>query len=161
MSDTPVRRGRRELSTADLEVGQRADLLIDATGPLVREREEIEAIDSPMIDGTIAEMAFMEEMMTIRIEPTNEKYAKQIVDVYVNGVPEWIPVGKPYQVKRKYVEVLARAKQETINTVSGTMDDADPQNRIQRFNASKYPFSVLNDPSPRGAAWLTRLIAEV
>ena len=161
MSDsTPVRRGRRELSTADMEVGQRSDLLIPATGPLVREREEIEQLDAPIIDNTLEELAFMEEVLTIHIEPTSEKYAKQVVDVYVNGVAEWIPVGKPYKVRRKYVEVLARAKQETINTVSGSTDDVNPENRVQRFNASKYPFSVLNDPSPRGAAWLTRLIAE-
>lgn len=160
MSDTPVRRGRREYSTADMEVGQRDDLIIPVSGPLVREREEIEQLDAPIIDGTLAELAFMEETLTIRIEPTSEKYAKQVVDVYVNGAPEWIPVGKPYTVRRKFVEVLARAKQETINTVSGSTDDANPENRVTRFNASKYPFSVLNDPSPKGAAWLTRLIAE-
>lgn len=158
--NTPVRRGRREISTADMEIGQRADLLIPNDGPLVREREEIAAVDSPPNKSQLDELAFMEERVTIRIEPSADRFAKQVVDVYVNGVPEWIPVGQPYTVKRKYVEVLARAKQETISTVSGSTNDEDPVNRIQRFNSSKYPFTVINDPSPRGAAWLTRLLAE-
>ena len=84
------------------------------------------------------------------------------VDVYVNGVAEWIPVGRPWILRRKFVEVLARAKPISVQTQHegiGEGEDGMPNNRIIRNTSSMFPFSVLQD-SQRGIEWLNRLMAE-
>ena len=159
---TQPRRGRApELHTGDLSVGQAPDLILpDLNTKLAREPEAIVAVDSPMENDHMKELAFMEEPVTIRLERSNEKFAPELVDVYVNGRVEWIPVGRPYTVARKYVEVLLRAKADNVQTIAGKVGDENPENRITRFTSSKYPFSVIQDNSPRGAAWMTRIQAE-
>lgn len=155
-----TRRGRKEYHTGDMEVGQRPDIILPTDGPLVREPEEIAAVDTPLHSSYYDDLAFMEEPVTIRLERSSEKYAPQLIDVYVNGVVKWIPVGQPVTIPRKYVEVLARAKPDSVQTMVGTPDDENPENRVVRYTSSKHPFTVINDANPRGYEWLTRTMAE-
>lgn len=157
---TPVRRSRREAHTADMEVGQRPDIFIPDTGPLVREPESIEPVETPIGSDYAAELAFMEEPVKIRIEPLPEKFSPPAVDVYVNGQAVWIPVGREFVVKRKFVEALARSKPTDVSTAHEDATVDNPNNRVIRTTRSKYPFSVIRDDNPRGYAWLTKLMAE-
>ena len=159
---TPVRRGRppKELNTGDMEVGQRPSIVLPDDGFIVRENEEIAAIDSPLDDDYFTALAFMEEPVTIRLERSQEKFAPLVVDVYVNGVPQWIKVGVPQTIKRKYVEVLARAKPDAVQTRVLDEESENPRNVIDRYTSAKHPFSVIRDDNPRGAEWLTRILAE-
>lgn len=54
--------------------------------------------------------AFMNEMVTIVVNPAQDPDEPTLVQVGVNGVNQFIPRGHAIAVKRKYVEVLARAK---------------------------------------------------
>lgn len=159
--NTPMRRGRREIHTGDMEVGQRPDLLIPETGPVVREPETIVAADGPIDSDYARALAFMEEPVTIELARLSEKFAPTLIDVYVNGVCEWVPVGQPYTLKRKFVEVIARCKPDDIETVTGSIHDDNPENRIARYTRAKYPFAVIHDPSgAQGHAWLTKVMRE-
>jgi len=159
-SNQPSRRGRREVHTSDMLIGQKPDILIPTDGVFTRDAEEIALPDGP-VDMTYAEaLAFAEEPVTIRLEHSSDKFAPKQIDFYVQGVCEWVPVGVPYTLKRKFVEVIARCKPDDITTETGNTNDENPMNRIQRYTRSKYPFSVLRDDNPKGFEWLTKVMQE-
>ena len=155
-------RGRREVHTGNMDVGQQPTIVIPGLNePLVREPEAIAAVDTPLQSDYYKELAFMEEPVTIRLEKSSEKNAPMRVDVHVQGRTEWIPVGMPFTVARKYVEVLARAKPIDIQTEHDSPQSGqDPQNRIIRNTRTLHPFSVVRDDNPKGFDWLTRIMME-
>ena len=164
-NNAPVRRPRTELHTGDISIAQkpsiesRDDLLDEiVVAPEVLQKEYAEAL------------AFAETPVTIRVERSSEKFAPNVIDVWCNGKGtevvisgRWvetkvIQIGIPVTVKRKYVEILARSKITSINTVSGKIDERSEKNEIERFTSSRAPFSVIEDKDPRGAQWLTNLV---
>ena len=76
----------------------------------------------------LSDLAFMEEPVTIRLEPSSEKNALQSFPIWVNGKMAevfqggrweeigYLPVGRTLIVKRKVLEVIIRAKTDTIQT---------------------------------------------
>lgn len=147
--------------TADMPVGQLDNIIIPSLGePLVREAESITPVAAPMTSDDFDMLMFMEELVRIRIETLPEKNPRKFVDVYVNGKVEWIPVGQPWILRRKFVEVLARAKPINIQTKHESAEQSlDPKNEIVRTVYSQFPFTVIQD-TPRGIEWLNRIIAE-
>ena len=177
MSDAihnPVRGRRRGGSDADeFALGQSPDVVLPAFGSVERESEIIQPVQGMDLQGAVNEAAFMEEPMTIYIEPSGSEESEQFAYVCVNGKDaevfdqerqRWVsigylPVGREITTKRKYVEVLARSKPQKVKT---RIDDprGDPRNVIQRFTHSRFPFSVLEDRNPQGRTWLSRIKAE-
>jgi hypothetical protein len=111
----------------------------------------------------------MEEPVTIRIEPSSDKNAMGAFPVWVNGRGAevyqngrwdsiaYLPVGQVLVIKRKYLEVIIRAKVDTIHTKIQEMDSERPNNVINRFTTPVHSFSILEDKNPRGPAWVTEL----
>lgn len=151
---------QKELHTE--EVRGRAKPIINLEDSLVdiRDNEEIIVETSGIDLDYLDELQFMEEKVTIRIEPSADRYAPRFVDVAVNGRIEWLEVGKPIGVARKYIEVLARAKSDTFITIAPNTNDENPVNLISRNTSQKYPFSVIKDPNPRGYQWLTTVLSQ-
>jgi hypothetical protein len=159
-ANAPVNAPRSEFNSNDVPVGQMPPIIMSADGPIVREPEAIEPIETGITDDYAGDLAFMEEKIDILVHPSAEKFAPKYLDVYVNGRPEWIPVGVPYRVARKYVEVMGRTKPTDIQTAHEDPTVERPNNQILRATRVKNPFSVVGDPNPRGREWLTRLLAE-
>jgi hypothetical protein len=160
----PVRRNRRELHMADINIEQKASIAsIEDHEPDVIFAEPDTSLDY------LSLLAFNEEPVTIRLEPTADKFASRWVPCWVNGKGaevlvngSWVefgylPVARPITIKRKYVEVLIRSKRDTVNTAVIERDNEDPQNMIERSTTSTALFSVLEDRNPKGAAWATEL----
>jgi hypothetical protein len=161
----------RTLNTADLPLGQNPDIVMDDKW---ERGESIVAVDTPLVDEYTQALAMAEEPVTIMIEPSQEENAPIVVDCWVNGKGaevwdplsnKWmelgcLPIGGAITTKRKYVEVLARAKIEGIRTAHDDMNVADPQNRVVRNLSRKAVFSVIHDANPKSREWLTRLIAD-
>lgn len=149
--------------TADMQVGQQGAGKLVMPGldeVLVREPVEIEPVATSLTNGDFDTMMFMEELVKIRIEPLTEKNPRKIIDLYVNGVAEWVPVGRPWIMRRKYVEVLARSKPMSVQTKHEQPEESlDPQNEVIRSTSAQFPFSVLQD-TPRGIEWLNTIMAE-
>ena len=149
--------------TADMAVGQQTAgnfILPPLDQPIIREPIEIEPVAAPLTTSDFEEMMFMEELVKIRVEPLTEKNPRKIIDLYVNGKAEWVPVGRPWIMRRKYVEVLARSKPISVQTKHEQPEEAlDPQNEVIRSSSAQFPFSVLQD-TPRGIAWLNKIMAE-
>ncbi len=75
----------------------------------------------------------------------------------------FLPVGQPIITRRKYVEGIARAKRDTIDTKHVSADKAETEyidNSIDRNTSAIYPFSMIRDNNPKGVDWLAKVMAE-
>jgi len=125
------------------------------------DRSEILIADASAAGDYAAELAFMEEKVTILLHRGREKNAPTAEMVGVNGVIKWLPVDTPIKIERKFVENLARAQPINVNTRSGESSGDDLTfNHVDRSLSSLVSFSVLDDPNPRGREWLTRVMRE-
>lgn len=164
----PVKRARRETHTDDVKPQQRPTIHL---GDYERGDETIIPIAAGLGMDYVSELAFMEQPIMIRIERSNEKFAPNTVDCWVNGkgaelfvngkwmVCGWLPVGKPIVTRRKYVEVLLRAKPEAVSTQVIRHNESE-DNILNRFTSNKYPLAILQDNDPRGIEWANQIIAE-
>lgn len=151
-------RGKREVHTNDMEVGQRPPLIVPDTNPLVRDPEEIVVAGTQMNTDIFDELAFNEEYLTILIQRSSEKYAPKMVMAGVNGRNEWYPTNEPVRIKRKFVEVLVRSKPDSIRAFEIPIEGENPENKIERTSHSAHPISVMHDPNPKGYEWLRNLM---
>lgn len=103
------------------------------------------------------ELAFFEELVEVEVHESTDPNAEPIVDLYCNGVSQRFIRGVPQVVKRKYVQILATAKPQTISTKTAVEGD-NVVNRITRHAALRYPFRVIRDDNPKGADWLRQTL---
>ncbi len=109
--------------------------------------------------GLAADEAFMNEHVTIMVHATTDENQPPHVIVNVNGTNQPIIRGNPTRVRRKYVEVLARMKETKYNQV--TPNPAAPDvSEMRARTALAYPFDLVEDPNPKGRAWLQHVLAE-
>ena len=152
---------KKEVDTNEQSIAQSAPLDVPTTGSLdglIRVDQEIVKADSTALGDYAAELAFMEEYVDVMVHESTDANAAPVVDVYVNGVPQWFARGQTQRVKRKFVEVLANARQTSIKT-NVHQDSENVYNRIGKHTALRYPFSM-QDSNPRGQAWLKNLLAK-
>lgn len=154
------------LNTADIAIEQKPNITDGAD----RASDVVAGDESILADKEYAERIKMgEDPIEIEIQPASEENAPTSYPAWVNGKGaevfmngQWLPitylpVGIPMVVKRKYVEVLARAKTDNIKTMHDEASVAQPRNEVQRRTSAVANFNVLNDPNPRGVAWLSEL----
>ena len=154
----PVSTGTKEVYSADMPTRTLEDI-----GDNIEDREpEIIVTDEVKAKSDyLADLAFMEEPVTILIHKGREKHAPRVLDFYCNGKPIWVVVDTPTTVPRKYVEIIARSQPMTVSTESGEeQSDAGAYNRIIRSLYSQFPFTVIEDKNPRGHAWLAKVMRE-
>ena len=153
------------IEAAEQTIGQQpaVDIPVSADVRKVKRGQKTEsdiviASADGMDNGYAAQLAFNEEKVEIMVHESTDQNAEPIVHVAVNGVNQFFPRGTPVVCKRKFVEVLARAK-ETSMTTQTINTDRDVINRINKHTALRYPFSVIRDENPKGAAWLKSVLA--
>lgn len=172
--NNPVKREyvRKAVHTSDMPITVKDD--IDLDKPIVHGESLLNVTADKMPSQDYLEMlAFMEDPVTIRIEENSgSDFPETHVPVYVNGkeaevfqngkwVPiGWLPIGVQLTTKRKYVEVLARSRSESIKTVHDDATVAIPRNTLQRRNRSNYPLSVIEDRNHRGHQWLSNIMIQ-
>lgn len=155
---------RQELHSSKLEIEQKPPILDPSTY-----EGDIVLTERTHNQDYLDELAFGEEPVTIRIEPSSDRNAAGAMPIWVNGrgaevfqngrwdVITYLPVGQVLVTKRKYLEVIIRAKVDTIHTKIQEMDSERPNNVINRFTSPVHSFSIIEDKNPRGAAWVTEL----
>lgn len=158
--------GRREIHTTDTAIEQKAPLV----GDLKDRAPEIVVADKPLHQDYLDALAFNEEPVTIRIAPSTEKNAARHIYCAVNGIGcevwirgQWvqmpyIPVAQELTVKRKYIEVLIRAKRDEISTSHQDVGAEFIDNRVNHQTSAVAAISILEDRNPRGAAWATEMM---
>ena len=162
--NAPIIKRRREAHIGDTPIEQKADVV-----SIENHQQDVIIADQMLNMDYLAELNFNEDPVTIRLEPSSEKFASRWVPCWVNGKGaevllngKWVefgylPVSKPLTIKRKYVEVLLRSKRDAIETNVVERDNEDPQNIVQRSTTSTALFSVIEDRNPKGAEWATEL----
>lgn len=146
----------------ETQVGQDKQITLDADMSLddiVDELNTIEPAGSINFEDQAAALDFMEEEVVVCVFTSTDKNAEPIVEVFCNGTPQRFIRGQWQKVKRKYVEVLARAKPFTVTTPETLDSNGDRTTRIDINNALRYPFEM-RDKNPKGAAWLHGILAE-
>jgi hypothetical protein len=150
----------REVHSPDLPITQPAPIL--DTGE--RDREVIVTTEAVASNDYVAELAFMEEPVTILLHRGREKHAPTMYDFSIGGRAIWIRVDTPTTIARKYLEVIARSQPFEVETEvdknEGKGENAPVINAIRRHQSSRYPFTVVRDENPRGSAWLAKVMRE-
>jgi hypothetical protein len=110
------------------------------------------------LDPYVQELAFNEEMVEVMVHESTDPNAENPVFTACNGVTQYFFRGQVQTVRRKFLAILAIAKEHAIRTPEYTLADGSRGTKITRTSSLKYPFSVISDPNPRGAAWLKALL---
>lgn len=141
-------------------VGKGAVKSIPATGK-AEVISESELVIATNLEKSYAEqLAFLEEPVEVMVaEPQDEKESN-LVQLFVQGRSQMIIPGQPIIIKRKYLEVLALAKQIRYKPVVKINDlTGAPVNMMIPRLVLRYNFSVIQDKNPKGAEWLRRILA--
>lgn len=157
---------QREFHSADVRIEQKPPI-VDHT----KYDGDIIAVDPVVVDKEyLAQLAFNEEPVTIRLEPSAEKNAARMFHTQVNGKGiellidgkwveyGWAPIGQVFTTKRKYLAVIASAKKDAVDTWHDDAVVERPRNEIRRNTSSATGFSVIRDQNPAGAEWLTEVL---
>ena len=157
---------RHALHSEDIKIEQKP-VISDDPG---ERKPDVVLVEDVLNKDYVDELAFNEEPVQIRLEPSAEKNAPTSYPFWVNGKGcevmiggRWremiyIPVGQVLTVKRKYLAVMATAKFDSVETVHGEAGQSENiPNNVSRKTSGVTAFSVIEDKNPRGAAWLSEL----
>lgn len=100
---------------------------------------------------------FMNQILTIEVMKDGMQGAYTVITPNVNGLNQPIIRGRVQEVKRKYIEVLARSR---ITNYEQEVPDGSKPDVIQMNDITSitYPFRILKDPHPRGGEWLQSIL---
>ena len=130
-------------------------------GAIDRIRPGLHAVQGAELKDKVEQLEFSEQMIQVMVHPAGGERPEHTGTVSVNGKKVCFKRGVPQWMSRAHVEVLAKAKTsdygnvETVNPYNGEKTIQNPETRTPR-----YPFHVLQDPSPLGAQWLHRVTNE-
>lgn len=155
-----VKSGR--MDSREVDVVEELARILKSVGPAREslDEREIEVLDKPVSKEKMDELAFMEEMVTIKVHDTNDPTAIPVPPVWVNGKAQYFVRGMEQTVRRKYVERLARAK---ITTFSQREEFDEQGNRVfvqVPHSAQLFPFELVEDANPRGRDWLRSVLRD-
>ena len=152
----------KNIESQALSSGDPASQDMPVTGNIDRDsfHQPFELVSEDHFEDLAELERFMNEPVTLMIDKTTERNAEQIIQLMCNGISQFIVRGKETVVKRKYLDILARAKVDQIETEEYVNPKNEKAIRINHEPAHKYPFRVVRDDNPRGYGWLKGVMAE-
>ncbi len=140
-------------------IGQGSVRDMPTDGPARITPAVVDIVEGPDALSRADELAFAEEFVEVMVHDTTDPKENKLIQVAVNGRNQYFFRGERQKVRRKFIEVLARAKktsytQEKYRDANG----ADAMRNVPH-TALQYPFTVMNDPNPKGVGWLRRILA--
>jgi len=118
------------------------------------------SVESTEFQEKAANLAFMEEEVTVQILDSPEKNAAPYFEIAVNGKSQIFHRNRQYTVKRYFVEGLARAKPINYTNEEYTTPDGIRSVRYPAHKGLRYPFAVVADSNPRGKSWLDHVLKQ-
>ena len=150
-----------KLDATNEKIGQKIEREISVRGEAkITKDTKVEPVEGPDFEDVVALEAFMNEPVEVFLYEPMREGEEHIVATWVNGVSQYIIRGRPQTIKRKYVEVLARARKVHVSAKGFKTPDGDAKNQISIVSGLQYPFNVLSDPNPKGPAWLKQILGE-
>lgn len=117
---------------------------------------DIEVVSNASLSEYAAELAFMQEQLVVEVLDSNSEDHEPVVTISCQGVPQTFARGQPQLVRRKYVQILATTKPETMKTET-RIEGGEVVNKIHKHSALRYPFTVHED-TKKGREWLRNLL---
>lgn len=150
------------LETEEQTVGQDRPRTMKSTGPAKKSLEPatIEVVDKPLDTEKADMLRFMEEELIVVVHQTTDPAEAPMPQIINDGRSQFFIRGEEQKVKRKFVEVLARAKRTTYTQVKTKDAEGNEFYKNIPHTALRYPFAVIQDPNPRGRDWLKAILAE-
>jgi hypothetical protein len=162
-----------ELHSESVAIPQKETMVMPPIHEPIERESPIVQVETPLVKSDYDRLAFAEEPVTILIHRSGEKFAPRSTDyIGVNGKGAemmfkngwvsigYLPRGQQVTTKRKYVEVLARSKQDHVNANFNHRENADPENFIEFSTISTCAFSLIHDANPLGVEWLSQLLRQ-
>ena len=132
---------------------------IDGGSVELIEDQSIETPATTEFGREMSEEAFMNERVKVRLADTTDENAAQHIILSVNGTTQPMFRGEMQEIKRKYLEVLARCKESKFTQRTSNPNEPDRIEMVQR-TAFAYPFELVEDKNPKGRAWLEAVMRE-
>jgi hypothetical protein len=157
-----ARTARRPLEAAEMQIGQDKPRDQKSTGPAKKSLEpaHVEPVEGPVSSKKLENLKFAEDVLTVMVHETTNPEDHPSPEVWNDGRMVIFPRGVEIQVKRKFVEVLARSKKRTFSQQKIVDVNGIESYRNIPHTALTYPFTIVHDPSPNGRAWLKKILAE-
>src|SRR5437588_5283103 len=141
----PVRSTRNDLETNEQVIGQDRPREMPSTGPARLEPAHVEPVDKVVDKEYLENLKFMEEVLTIVVLDSTNPTDDPVPYVINGGRRQAFIRGKEQQVKRKYVEVLARMKYTTYTQEKYKDSQNIDSIRNIPHTSWRVPFSVIYD----------------
>ena len=142
----------KEHDSRDFPGQSRSETSASAEGPGGIDMEEIQVVDGPNPMKEADALLFNEDVLTIIVHNSGDKFQENPVQVGVNGRMSYIWRGQKVMCKRKYVERLLRAQSDSVEQDVTAITEQE-FNKLHITPTQRYPLTVLHDPHPDGAAW--------
>ena len=118
-------------------------------------------IDIPGPQDSMEREAFMQEEMVIEIAPPQSKSESNMVFIGHNVTgAKWVPRNTPIRLRRCDVAILCNAKASELKQNKQADEEGFESYRDFETTHLAYPFRVIEDANPRGAAWLRAQLAK-
>jgi hypothetical protein len=160
LSDANLHRPQTVVDARSFPLGQDRPRDLPVDGPARLTPPEIEPVTGVFSKEYLDELRFMEESVTVRVQPTPDKNADPCPGVWVNGRSQYFPRGVAITCKRKFVEQLARSR--TTNFTQEEFTDTKGYKAIRNNPSTSlnFPFQLMRDDNPNGVAWLEKILSE-
>ncbi|MFA5921170.1 MAG: hypothetical protein WC856_07745 [Methylococcaceae bacterium] len=155
-------RPHNPLDTRDHQQGQNQSHDMPSDRPIEHSDfvDQFEIVDTPIPADALAARAFFEEFVEIEIPATGALEEEAVIQLSCNNVNQFILRDVPTMVRRKYVEILARAKTENVTTPEYQDANGNRATRVRKAQGLRYPFRVLRDDNPGGQSWLKNILQQ-
>jgi hypothetical protein len=107
----------------------------------------------------LANLAFMNEKVTIRVATTTDKNAEQVFELNIGGKSELFRRGETKTVHRYFVDHMARMKVTSYSDREVTNAEGIKQILHDPHTGLKYDFAMVRDDNPMGESWLRATLA--
>lgn len=161
--------GVNNLDVQELGLADEGQMQLDESGHIIDDEYDASEIvlesNLSSFNEKAAKLAFNEEPVIIQLHESTDPNAEKLVYVAINGegaaggVNGYLPRGVPVTVKRKFVENLCHARPVAYESVERMNQRGEREVIYPKTSALKYPFSVISDPNPKGAQWLSKLLS--
>lgn len=175
VSPTIARRNKKEFDSRSVKSEQLPDVTMPADGVFVRPNPDIVKLNGIEVTPEYADqIRFMEGPIKVIFHESGAQFAPPYVDCfnggegigmfidgkYIKNIGQ-VPVNEEVIIKRKHLEILARARETVIRTNVVTKPNEDPINNVSRSTMQKYPFSVLDhmEDHARSVQWLKDILS--
>lgn len=127
----------------------------------INDQVDVQKVAESDLAKVAAEEAFMHESVTVMLMPTTDANAPPYAILNVNGDRCVVPRNRPVEVKRKFLEVLARMKETRVSQdLTPNRDGEITVDSLRGHTGLVYPFTIISDKNPKGGAWLANVLAE-